>query len=185
MSGKLKIFTTLIILGVAFGYSFYQKDKYDKYTSSTAELLKFLPSVEVKEVYTSEIIKTDELKTKNYKGIFVHFWGTWCAPCEAELPAFLDFAKVYDKNYLFMLIAVNDEVKKIQKFLKRFKNMPKNVVITIGDSTDLMYRFGTSKVPETYLFSGNLKYLSKFVGPQDWSQASFQKRVDFLTSHKQ
>ena len=56
----------------------------------------------------------------------VHFWATWCAPCEAELPEFIDLAKKFEK-ITFFLIAVNDEEKKIHKFFKRFGELPPNV----------------------------------------------------------
>ncbi|MEE3079026.1 MAG: TlpA disulfide reductase family protein [Bdellovibrionota bacterium] len=157
----------------------YEKNKLDVYFSKAeAPILEsvpqsnFLQNFETKEVFNFP----DEAKSAN--GIIVHFWGTWCAPCEYELPHFLKFSKKLEDNKVkVVLLAVNDDNVKIKKFLKRFGSLPKNVTIVHDERGETMPMFGVVKVPETFIFSSSGKTLSKLVGPQDWNKEYYLSRV--------
>ncbi len=157
----------------------YEKNKLDVYFSKAeAPILEsvpqssFLQNFETKEVFNFP----DEAKSAN--GIIVHFWGTWCAPCEYELPHFLKFSKKLEDNKVkVVLLAVNDNNVKIKKFLKRFGSLPKNVTIVHDERGETMPMFGVVKVPETFIFSSSGKTLSKLVGPQDWDKEYYLSRV--------
>ena len=157
----------------------YEKNKLDVYFSKAeAPILEsvpqsnFLQNFETKEVFNFP----DEAKSAN--GIIVHFWGTWCAPCEYELPHFLKFSKKLEDNKVkVVLLAVNDNNVKIKKFLKRFGSLPKNVTIVHDERGETMPMFGVVKVPETFIFSSSGKTLSKLVGPQDWDKGYYLSRV--------
>lgn len=172
----LKIFLILFIVAGTFLYSVYQKDKYMSFISVTNEMiLQEVPDVKLESVYTKEEVSTKELLGKSENGIVFHFWGTWCAPCEVELPSFIELARNYeDKKIKFVLIAINDKIGKIKKFLKRIKNLPKNVIVTIDNNGKSLSDFGTLKVPETFIFKGSGKALKKFVGPQEWGSAYYK-----------
>jgi hypothetical protein len=81
-----------------------------------------------------------------------------------------------------VLLAVQDSDKKINKFLKRFGDLPANVVVAHDEKGDSMLTFGTVKVPETYLFAKNGKNLNKYIGPQDWKHKSYKDRMNFYLS---
>jgi thiol-disulfide isomerase/thioredoxin len=131
------------------------------------------------ETITNENVFTGS----NSEALLVHFWGTWCAPCEAELPEFISFASsLKSRGVKALLLAVNDEDKKILKFMKRFGQLPENIFLVHDKGGGSMLKFGTVKVPETYLFSKNGKNLNKFIGPQDWKHSSYKKRMDFYLS---
>jgi thiol-disulfide isomerase/thioredoxin len=178
-SSKILIITT--VLGLTLAYSLYEHKQFSELMNVGDEtpILQTMPEFKLDNVYSDKDITQDDFKDS--KGTFVHFWGTWCAPCEHEFPAFLKFAKKFeDKNVKFLLLAVNDDNKKIKKFMKRFKNLPKNVVIAHDKSSASMTLFGTVKVPETYLFDSSFRNLKKFIGPQDWGMDSFAPRVERL-----
>jgi thiol-disulfide isomerase/thioredoxin len=126
----------------------------------------------------------DELYTHSPKLVIVHYWGTWCAPCEAELPELLKLIKHYENetDVHFLLVAVNDEKVKIQKHLKTFA-LPKSTSVHWLLDNKSVHRdiFGTSRVPETYVFSSDKSTLRKYVGPQEWNKTMFfQTFDDFL-----
>ena len=50
---------------------------------------------------------------------FVHFWATWCAPCEKELPDLLKFALNENKTITFLFISVNDEAIRYRKVYQK------------------------------------------------------------------
>lgn len=181
-----KLLIIFLVLFLTFFYAQYEKRKYYTYgdSSSNELVLKTLPDFNSIELSSGKSINsTDFLKGSN--GVFVHIWGTWCGPCEKEMPEFMKYAEsVQEKGVKFLLVAVNDEPMKIKKFMARFK-LPKNVVVSMDTENKVMDLFGTLKVPETFLFDSTGKHINKFTGPQEWGQESYQSRLDFwLNSSK-
>jgi cytochrome c biogenesis protein CcmG/thiol:disulfide interchange protein DsbE len=182
-----KLAIIALIMASTLAYSIVQKRKIDKLTSAENNLiLKTLPEFSFPAVkgYEGSVELTNEnVFTGDYQAVLIHFWGTWCAPCEAELPEFLEFVESFkDQKVKAVLLAVQDEDKKINKFLKRFGKLPENVVVVHDQKGDSMLTFGTVKVPETYLFAKNGKNLNKYVGPQDWKHKSYKDRMNFYLS---
>lgn len=176
-SKLILIFTVLLI---TYLYAQYEKKKY--YSSSTTTeselVLKTLPDFTSIEVSTGNKISSYEF-LKGSTGLFVHIWGTWCAPCEKEMPEFLKYAESMNaRGVRFLLVAVNDEEMKIKKFMGKF-TIPNNVAIVMDKENSVMDFFGTLKVPESFLFDSNGKHVNKFVGPQEWAQESYQTRLEF------
>ena len=177
---KFFIFTVILVATVSYGL--YERGKYESLKSiSNDPILKAMPEFQVSLLDQDVMLTGAQWLEQSPTGGFVHFWGTWCAPCEAEFPAFLSFAeKFVDQNVRFLLIAVNDQRKDVLKFLKRFPNMSSNVTVVIDENNSVMPNFGTVKVPETYLFAPNGKNLNKYVGPQEWQQNSYVVRAKAL-----
>lgn len=175
------------LLLVTYLYAQYERRKIFQAdsNSSSAQVLKELPDISVVEIKTSTVISARDFN-KNSEGMFLHIWGTWCAPCEKEMPDFLAYAeKVKDTGVKFLLIAVNDEEMKIKKFLSRFPAIPQNVTFAFDKDNRVMDQLGTLKVPETFLFNKQGKHINKFIGPQDWLQESYVIRLNFwLNSQK-
>lgn len=175
-----------IVLGIV-GYSKINKLIFDDYiTKNLGPILSTLPEFsfgemnfqdnKVKEEVSSNLLKIEQ------EGLVVHFWATWCAPCEVELPSFIKLAKSFeDSNVKFLIMAINDEELKVRKFMKRFSaDMPSNVILGL-DTTDTSSRLlGTVKIPETYVFNSSGLHLRKFVGPQEWDKPYFFDRINNL-----
>lgn len=182
-----KLAIIALIMASTLAYSILEKRKIDELTSAENNLiLKELPEFvfpPVKGYLGSTEITKDNIFDGGYQAVLIHFWGTWCAPCEAELPEFLEFVEAYkEKGVKVVLLAVQDSDKKINKFLKRFSDLPSNVVVAHDEKGDSMLTFGTVKVPETYLFAKSGKNLNKYIGPQDWKHKSYKDRLNFYLS---
>jgi thiol-disulfide isomerase/thioredoxin len=185
---SIKISILCLIIGVTLVFSLYERNQVRSLVerAESGPILKRLPAFETVKLFTKDVPEafTDlTLKKWNSKLVFVHFWGTWCAPCEAELPPLIKLAASFSKeDMLFLFVAVNDEEAKIDKFMKRFGTLPENVLLLMENSGKMMIDFGTTKVPETYLFNRSGKHLTKFVGPQDWDASSYRERLHFYLS---
>lgn len=179
-----KVLLIVALLGLTFLFAQYERKKFYGQSDGAidAPVLKELPAFQVTDIASGTIIKSNDFAASS-KGAFVHIWGTWCAPCEKEMPEFLSYAsKVKPLGVRFLLVAVNDEEMKIKKFLTRFPNIPKNVTFAIDTENRVMDQLGTLKVPETFLFASNGKHINKFIGPQDWMAESYVTRLNFWLS---
>lgn len=177
MGNKFLILMTII--GVTLGYSMYQAASLDNKLAGqdvvkTNSVLKSLPEVllstfpeEEKQVNISQVYKE--------KFLVVHFWATWCAPCAKEFPQLLELTDKLSSNsdIKFLFIAVNDDVIAIKKFLKKFPQLSKNSVILLDKENMHQKRFGTYRLPETYVFGKDKQLIRKFSGAQDWATDYF------------
>ena len=181
-SVSFKLIILFLILSGTLSYSVYLKKTYSKLEDQALKpVLKNIPDIEIVDNLTEKKFNLKKESSKSNSGTFVHFWGTWCGPCEEELPSFIELSKKFQKSGdIFFLVAVNDNKKDLKKFFKRFKSLPKNIKILLDNSGVLMNSFGVVKVPETFVFDKNGRSLKKFSGPQDWSYSYYLKTINNL-----
>ena len=169
----------LIILS-AIGYSIYQKNSLEsQLASKDSSILNKLPQCTF-DTLEGKIFDPEQLYSERLGLLIVHFWGTWCAPCEAELPELLTFIKRFEgrRDVKFLLVAVNDEKYKIEKHLKTL-NIPAASIEWLIDNRNIHRDvYGTTRVPETYVFSSDKTTLRKYMGPQEWNKTMFFQSFD-------
>jgi thiol-disulfide isomerase/thioredoxin len=103
-----------------------------------------------------------------YKGkvVLLDFWATWCGPCKAEIPNFVDLQKQYGSKGLAVLgVSVDDTVDKLKPFAAEFKmNYP--VLVGLGRD-DVQDAFGPLYgIPTTFLISRDGRICRKNTGIQ-------------------
>jgi len=107
-------------------------------------------------------------KQLNGKMVLINFWATWCPPCVAEMPTFVELQKKYKDD--FTIIGVLFEEDKDKEELAAFmKKHNINFPITIGKANfELAKNFGDiKKIPESFLYSKDGFFLEKFLGEID------------------
>lgn len=106
----------------------------------------------------------------------VHFWATWCPPCIDEIPSLqrlaLDFQD--ENDFSVVMIAVNDEKDKVTPFLGPGWDM-----VLFDPTWDVANRYGTEKLPETYLVVRG-EVVDKFVGAMNWDDPKLRDRISSL-----
>lgn len=83
------------------------------------------------------------------KGVFLNFWGTWCKPCEREMPYMNNQYKVYkDQGVEILAINVGEPDFSINKFVEKHK-----LVFPILKDTnrDVMTLYNINPLPTTML----------------------------------
>lgn len=164
-----RILIILVIIVGAFWYA-NQTSKLAVFEvdTSTGSIITHLPDKSVKDL-AGKGVSLREF-TKNSISV-IHFWATWCGPCEAEFPELVKLTeKILEKrkDVKFLFIAVNDQLPKVNKFLARFKNYKNNFSVLIDNDGVHKDNFGTVRMPETFIFSKTYDVIKKFDGPQDW-----------------
>ena len=99
------------------------------------------------------------------KVLILNFWASWCAPCVQEIPSLNQIQKVFASQGLVVL-GVNVDSKE-----ELYRNMLQRFQITFQTVRDpqenINYRYGTYKVPESYIIDRNGKVLQKYAGLPD------------------
>ncbi len=106
----------------------------------------------------------DQVTPRNFGGkvLVLNFWATWCAPCVEEAPSLNEFAKTFkDAGVVVLGVSVDRNEQLYQNFIKRFDvSYP-----TARDPEEnLSYRYGTYKIPESYIIDRNGKVVRKYAG---------------------
>lgn len=124
--------------------------------------------------------KSAFLETK--KVIFLHFWATWCGPCEKEFPELKKLVSALKGNPAigFVFVAVNDSAIEIKKFLKKQQLETTSAILVLDNKNVFQDYFGIYRLPETYVFK-NRKVVQKFSGGKSWSENRYIQYLNRLT----
>ncbi len=108
----------------------------------------------------------DQLKGKV---TFLNFWGTWCPPCRAEIPHFVDLLTTYSASG-FQVVGIalerdpNKEMDLVSNFVEKqkmnYRNFPSRKY-----AEEFAKVYGTIQyVPTTYVIGKDGKIMEKIVG---------------------
>jgi peroxiredoxin len=106
----------------------------------------------------------ETLGPKNFGGkvLVLNFWASWCAPCVEEAPSLNEFAKTFkDQGVVVLGVSVDRNDQQFDNFIKRFDL---SYPIAHDPQENLSYRYGTYKIPESYIIDHNGKVVLKYAG---------------------
>jgi thiol-disulfide isomerase/thioredoxin len=121
----------------------------------------------------------NDVKLSSYKGkvILLNFWATWCGPCKAEIPGFVELQEKYKKDLVIVGYSVDDTADKARAFANEYKiNYP--VLLGLGRE-DVQDAFGPIwGIPASFLISKDGKVCKKHMGIAP--KAVFEKEIQAL-----
>ncbi len=116
-----------------------------------------------------------DLAARSGKGLILHFWATWCGPCQEEMPALVKFVKETkaDRNVEFLAVSVDTDWKVVDAWLKEhgIRDLP----LALDPNGDTAHVVGTDKYPETWFILPTGEVLRHVVGAQDWSDPGLRE----------
>ena len=121
------------------------------------------------------------------KIVVLNFWATWCPPCVDEMPSLVQLQRQFqDKGVTVLGVSVDDDANDYHKFLKDhgidFLTVREGGTKTnTGIVSPIANKYGTLKIPETYIIDRSGIIRRKFIGPVDWKQ---QEILEYLTRLK-
>jgi len=146
----------LLILGIAVIYTLYQNfTKDERLTVAVGEK-------------APDFILTDmqghkhQLSDYKGQGVFLNFWGTWCKPCETEMPYINNqYHQFKDKGVQVLAVDVGESKLAVSKFAERLQlDFP----IVIDKEGQVMTAYGIDPLPATFLIDKNGKVIKYYTG---------------------
>jgi peroxiredoxin len=107
------------------------------------------------------------------KVVILNFWATWCAPCKAETPGFVELQRKYGEKGLIVIGISLDEyrVSKVRQFVEEFGI---NYPIAMG-SIEMLKGFGGPGVPSTFVIDRTGHIVARHTGFT--SKKTFEKEI--------
>lgn len=111
------------------------------------------------------------------KAVILNFWASWCGPCREEMPSLEALYQRYKDQGLVVLGVSLDEEGwgPVREFLKV---VPVNFPILLDSEQRVTELYETFRIPETYFIDPQGVVAGKVVGPQDYNQEVFFKKVE-------
>ncbi|WP_318345825.1 TlpA family protein disulfide reductase [Flagellimonas baculiformis] len=108
--------------------------------------------------------KQIDFQSTKGKVAVVNVWATWCPPCVAELPSFVELYGDYKDKVVFAFVA-NDEKAKVEAFLKK-KGYGLPVYFQASEAPQ---ELTGSTIPATYIISKSGKIVVDEKGAANWN----------------
>jgi thiol-disulfide isomerase/thioredoxin len=120
--------------------------------------------------------KSIELSTYKGKTVILNIWATWCKPCIEEFPSMEVLQDSLDSNEFVLLLASNEELTRINKFVDR-NNFDLNFISIQSPLESL----GTYALPTTFIIDGDGNLISTETGSKDWGTAESIQEIKELS----
>ena len=129
--------------------------------------------------FTIKDLDGKDVSLTSFKGkvILLNFWATWCGPCKAEIPGFVELQNAYRNDLVVVGYSVDDTAPQARAFANEYKM---NYPILLGDGReDVQDAFGPIwGIPASFIISRDGKVCKKHLGIAP--KAVFEKEIKAL-----
>ena len=104
--------------------------------------------------FTFKDLDGKEVELASFKGkvVLLNFWATWCGPCKAEIPGFVELQEKYRDQLTIIGYSVDDTAELAKKYAAEYKM---NYPILLGEGREeLQDAYGPIwGIPASFLIS--------------------------------
>ena len=158
---KRNLQLTLLFLGIVALVALANRGAADGGDGNTAGAMGPAPTWDLPEV------GGDRLSSADLAGkiVVIDFWATWCPPCRAEIPGYVELQEAFDdKGVVFVGVSLDqgpDADAKVRKFIEEYKI---NYPIVIGDMGIVEAFGGVESIPTTFVIDRAGQIVRRKVG---------------------
>jgi cytochrome c biogenesis protein CcmG, thiol:disulfide interchange protein DsbE len=121
------------------------------------------------------------------KVVVLNFWASWCPPCVEEAPSLNRLQRHIEPNGGTILgFSIDEDPAAYEKFLREFAvSFPTWRDPSLhNNKSQIMTRYGTSLIPETYVIDRHGKIARKLVSAQQWDSPEMLAYFDAILKEK-
>jgi thiol-disulfide isomerase/thioredoxin len=128
------------------------------------------PAWELKDI-DGKLVRSSDFAGKV---VILDFWATWCPPCKAEIPGFIELQKEYgEKGLVVVGVSLDEEGPAVVKpFMQQFGV---NYPIVMGDQKIAQDFGGVRVIPTTFVIDKSGNIVAKHVGYSP--KETFEKEI--------
>ena len=119
----------------------------------------------VSKTLSGDVIELDKLKGKY---VYLDFWGTWCAPCQEEIPILKSIYSEYQNENFALIGIANDNFEALQDFVKK-QEIDWEQILQSEDKS-IIADYGVTGYPTTFLIDPEGKIISKNIRAVELSE---------------
>jgi len=113
------------------------------------------------------------------KVVFVNFWATWCEPCRKEIPDLEKLTKEME-GLPFAILAVSSD-ESFDDIKRLFGERDSRMIIGLDPGGQaIASRYGTEKLPETYVVDQSGRLRLRFINAQPWTDERIHRYLEWL-----
>lgn len=113
-------------------------------------------------------INGNERRLSDYKGkvIILDFWATWCPPCKAEVPHFIELHNAYkDRGLEIIGVTLDHNAEKVAQSFAEENGI--NYVVLLGNRSVTDLYGGIMSIPTTFVIDRDGLIKKRYLGYQD------------------
>jgi peroxiredoxin len=126
-------------------------------------------------LFTLTDIEGKKLSLADYRGkvVLLDFWATWCTPCRAEIPHFVEMQqKLGPQGFQVIGVSMDDDAKPVKRFYQDYRI---NYPIAVGDDKLAESFGGVLGLPVNVLIDRDGRIVKKYLGATEVTE--FDKDV--------
>jgi thiol-disulfide isomerase/thioredoxin len=129
--------------------------------------------------FTLKDLDGKEVALSSFKGkvLLLNFWATWCGPCKAEIPGFVELQDKYRNDLTIIGYSVDDDAPKARAFAEQYKM---NYPVLLGEGReDVQDAYGPIwGIPASFLIGKDGRVCKRHMGIAP--KAVFEKEITAL-----